>query len=174
MSRPVNPKRFFKKCEWCGETIRSRGHLMRKFCSRKCSGLAQRGKPGILPAARMRAAAERVKALPAKLCRQCGNAIKRKKQPSGRLDTAWHLARRKYCSHRCLWAAKVHEKPSRVAIYGRTRKINTSGQHCIRCGTMKNLCKHHDDYSKPMTIKIFCRRCHTKEHWARGDMGRRA
>ena len=36
-------------------------------------------------------------------------------------------------------------------------------QPCEACGD-ENVQKHHDDYSKPLAVRWFCRECHLVEH----------
>lgn len=35
---------------------------------------------------------------------------------------------------------------------------------CEKCKRGKKLDAHHDDYSKPLTVRWLCRRCHTDHH----------
>lgn len=175
MSRKKNPNRFFKKCSVCGGLIKGRNHLRAKHCSKKCYSESQRGKPGNKPLKAMKRAAAKIATLPPRYCQQCGKRLLRKKHKAGggilRWDTAWKMKKRKYCSHKCLWAAKVHSSPSRIAIYGRMKKVKLSKTaRCARCGRTDKLCKHHDDYGRPLDIRVLCRSCHTIEHWDRGDI----
>jgi hypothetical protein len=35
---------------------------------------------------------------------------------------------------------------------------------CEICSNIKEVSKHHGDYSKPLEVSFLCRVCHTKEH----------
>ena len=37
-------------------------------------------------------------------------------------------------------------------------------QPCGKCGDPDTQ-KHHEDYSKPLDVKWFCKRCHMELHW---------
>jgi hypothetical protein len=41
------------------------------------------------------------------------------------------------------------------------------GRRCVSCGTDKNVCAFHDDYSKPLKVTWSCRPCRAKEMKAR-------
>ena len=45
--------------------------------------------------------------------------------------------------------------------------IQLKGNKCEKCGSTKNLLVHHTDYTKEVnihTLKVWCRKCHQKEH----------
>ena len=42
--------------------------------------------------------------------------------------------------------------------------ISLSGKKCNRCGSAKNLQRHHSDYRKPFKVEILCSKCHHVEH----------
>lgn len=35
---------------------------------------------------------------------------------------------------------------------------------CAQCGTSKDICAHHEDYSKPLDVVWLCRPCHIRHH----------
>jgi hypothetical protein len=35
---------------------------------------------------------------------------------------------------------------------------------CEKCGATENLVRHHDDYTKPLTVTTLCRKCHGLWH----------
>ena len=41
-------------------------------------------------------------------------------------------------------------------------RIPLEGKYCNRCGTIKNLHRHHSDHSKPLEVEILCLSCHNK------------
>ncbi len=171
MVRKCNPNRFFKKCPQCGGLITGRSHLRAKYCSRKCFNATQVGRPSNKPLAAMKRAKLSIAALPPRFCRQCGKKIVRKthqqKDGTFRKDTAYHLSKRKYCSHKCLWAAKILPIPSRHVCYKDASSV--VAVKCSRCGeTDRRIHRHHDDYTKPLRVTILCDKCHRREHGARG------
>lgn len=55
--------------------------------------------------------------------------------------------------------AKVLYTASNAARYKHKKK-----QPCSECGSTKNVCRHHDDYTKPLEIRWLCRTCHLNWH----------
>jgi len=51
------------------------------------------------------------------------------------------------------------------------KNVSIEGCVCEMCGTFEKLHRHHDDYSKPLDVKIVCASCHRKLH--RGQPKRR-
>jgi hypothetical protein len=39
---------------------------------------------------------------------------------------------------------------------------------CEVCGSTKNVVRHHDDYGKPLDVRLLCRRCHAFQHGRAG------
>lgn len=37
-------------------------------------------------------------------------------------------------------------------------------KNCEKCGSNKNLIRHHNDYDKPLEVKILCKKCHRNWH----------
>ena len=35
---------------------------------------------------------------------------------------------------------------------------------CTKCGTKRNPCAHHPDYTKPLKVVWFCNKCHIEHH----------
>jgi len=44
------------------------------------------------------------------------------------------------------------------------KSISTNGKQCEKCGSTKNLHRHHTDYSKPLEVNILCSHCHLTHH----------
>lgn len=56
---------------------------------------------------------------------------------------------------------KAHRAVEYAVKYGRLKKP----ENCEECGCRpKQLDGHHDDYSKPLSVKWLCPACHAKEH----------
>lgn len=53
--------------------------------------------------------------------------------------------------------------PERVLAHEIARKIIIN-RCCEHCGSIKNLHRHHEDYSKPLEVIILCQKCHVKLH----------
>jgi predicted HNH restriction endonuclease len=59
---------------------------------------------------------------------------------------------------------EYQRKHPEVRIARNKARILPQGIVCQICGTMKDLQKHHPDYSKPLEVVILCRSCHEKLH----------
>ena len=62
------------------------------------------------------------------------------------------------------YASKESCKLKQRCRFEASRKISLDGKICEDCGKTKNLQRHHDDYSKPLEVKILCPKCHSKLH----------
>ena len=58
--------------------------------------------------------------------------------------------------------ARMKANARAVARVAQSRGFITQ-KPCEKCGS-KNSQKHHDDYSKPLDVRWFCRPCHLKHH----------
>ena len=43
-------------------------------------------------------------------------------------------------------------------------QYHISADKCEVCGNKRGLVRHHDDYFKPLDVKVLCRACHGREH----------
>lgn len=77
-------------------------------------------------------------------CRKCRNAYQRER-------------RKRYADMTDAEKAKVKAR-STANVY--QRRGHLTPQPCEECGTTENLEKHHDDYTKPLEVRWFCRDHH--------------
>lgn len=47
------------------------------------------------------------------------------------------------------------------------QKISLKGKICEVCNSKENLHRHHDNYDKPLEVRILCRVCHDNLHFNR-------
>jgi hypothetical protein len=72
-------------------------------------------------------------------------------------------------AHRA-WSKKQERNRLRKTAYRVMQKAMRSGEFvcakklCSVCGSRKNLKAHHDDYAKPLCVRILCSSCHSKLH----------
>lgn len=64
---------------------------------------------------------------------------------------------------------KRQKSPEKVAARAAVNNAIKRGEivkpsACEQCGKEKRLTGHHDDYSKPLTVRWLCYSCHGKEH----------
>ena len=45
------------------------------------------------------------------------------------------------------------------------RAISMSGKKCAKCGSIRSLERHHEDYTKPLDVVILCHQCHMRLHY---------
>lgn len=57
------------------------------------------------------------------------------------------------------------EKAARDAVAGALRSgVLVKPDRCECCGEIEPLVGHHDDYSKPLEVRWWCRSCHRRNH----------
>lgn len=155
-----------KSCQQCGSPFEPRnerkGHPAR-FCSRKCSGLAQRKRVTLV-------------------CRQCGRPFERKAYMAD-----WSQDRGPFCGFRCYgeWQRENStgdgnpnfrpSSPRRGAgewERNRLRALERDGHRCVRCGSARRLHVHHrkpwnDRQKHPHALdnlETLCASCHRRSH----------
>ena len=84
-----------------------------------------------------------------------------------------------YCSQKCrnratsarnrimtvTWVKNTKEQKRIKANAGaKAQKYIKIETPCEACGTTEKLIRHHDDYSKPLEVRILCRTCHANWH----------
>jgi ribosomal protein L44E len=55
------------------------------------------------------------------------------------------------------------KSPERVSARDIAKKIPLEGM-CVVCGVKPAEHRHHDDYNKPMEVRLVCQECHQKIH----------
>jgi hypothetical protein len=66
-------------------------------------------------------------------------------------------------THRLTGIARIKSNIRSIArVYLRRGKIIIAP--CEVCGIQKNIEMHHDDYSKPLSIRWLCKKHHTEHH----------
>lgn len=75
------------------------------------------------------------------------------------------------------WLAMQIERRVKGRVRERSRLARRRGRisatACQMCGVSVEKTKlelHHDDYSKSDVVRVFCRPCHRKHHWDRGEL----
>jgi hypothetical protein len=73
---------------------------------------------------------------------------------------------KKNCQQKNEWAKKnkhkrnAHCKVARALLHGVLIRPNK----CEKCGEIKAIEAHHDDYAKPLEVKWLCIECHNERH----------
>ena len=65
--------------------------------------------------------------------------------------------------------ARANANPEKVKARSELHAAMKRGEvvkptRCCECGKQKKLDGHHDDYTKPLEVRWFCRSCHVKYH----------
>lgn len=105
-----------------------------------------------------------------KYCLNCGQRLERKRY-GRRLEEFQNFLRRKFCNMKCMGEYKTIDHPTKETIRKRAQKIQMKNR-CEKCGTKKNLQRHHPDYSKPELIMTLCQDCHKNVHLVDGSWAR--
>ena len=59
---------------------------------------------------------------------------------------------------------KAHRLAHRIVYAANQEGVLDRNGECDSCGTRLNLVQHHDDYRKPLEVRLLCRSCHTTLH----------
>ena len=102
------------------------------------------------------------------------------KEQLAQYDAQYYLAHREKIIVDKTVYAQTHRKEIRdyqreyQPIYKAEHGIEVQARHaavyhiptieCERCGSDKDLQRHHPDYSKSLEVVVLCRACHFKEH----------
>ena len=107
-----------------------------------------------------------------KLCAYCGEAVPRRRFPSGCWESPCMYRRRKYCTLQCAGLGAMKAEPSRGAIS--KRLIRQRKPSCEGCGGLEQLGVHHKDENwrnnSPENLVTLCATCHTHLHWQEGKV----
>lgn len=67
--------------------------------------------------------------------------------------------------HKQKWVDEHPEKRKAInAANNAVRDGKLKREPCEGCGTEVNVCKHHDDYNKPLEVRWLCSKCHHAHH----------
>ena len=58
---------------------------------------------------------------------------------------------------------KIYHNKDNIRKFS-SHNISLENKRCEICNSNNDLQRHHEDYSKPLDIKILCRKCHNKYH----------
>jgi len=98
-------------------------------------------------------------------CSKCGEFLELQRIGRQRYCLKCHAAYMR--AHRPKFSEMTPEQRQRSTsrayanVYQHRGKLQP--QPCEACGAMEAQ-KHHDDYSKPLAVRWFCRHCHLKHH----------
>jgi hypothetical protein len=145
-----------RQCAVCSATFKPKQERSR-FCSRECDKQAREHQYARIPVDH-----------PEKPCEMCGDQFKPR-----HFDTKFCMPCRKKRAHIRGEAKRVGtvrayrntpEQTRKKRLAHRLAKQIVVETMCEVCGGNNKLHRHHDDYNKPLQVRILCQKCHRRWH----------
>lgn len=109
-----------------------------------------------------------------KYCNQCKTLMVRPRWANGKLDSTFR--KRLFCSRACYgnWIMANNKALTKNASRRRAQRAFPKLPNCQKCGTNRNIQRHHRDHQNALCVEFLCPKCHAKTEiqqngtWGRG------